>query len=53
MGMRRWWLKGILASLTRLDPEPYNQYTVKYIGNCTVVRPAGIGQLYADLYDQI
>ena len=31
-----------IASLTRLDPEPYNQYNVKYIGNCTVSRPAGI-----------
>ena len=31
-----------LASLARLDPEPYNQYTVKYIGNCTVLRPTGI-----------
>ena len=30
------------ASLTRLDPEPYNQYNVKYIGNCTVSRPTGI-----------
>jgi len=30
------------ASLARLDPEPYNQYTVKYIGNCTVLRPTGI-----------
>ena len=32
----------LIASLTRLDPEPYNQYNVKYIGNCTVSRPAGI-----------
>ena len=25
-----------------LDPEPYNQYPVRYVGNCSVTAPTGI-----------